>query len=114
MRRSLRGIVPEVVRSGQRCWTAFGASLYEGLRAAWPRISHFVTGEQLAELGVVERKPFQSAIEAMRAGYEGPNAQIARTALYLETWLGLKALLRNSPVGVPMPVDKNRTRWVAG
>lgn len=92
MRRSLQGILPEIVRSGQRCWTAFGASLHEGLRAAWPRISHFVTGEQLADLGVVEPRPFLAALGAMRAGYEGPNRQMMRTALYLETWLGLKAL----------------------
>jgi asparagine synthetase B (glutamine-hydrolysing) len=102
MRRSLSGILPEKVRSGERCWTAFGAGLYDGLRTAWPRISHFVTGEQLAELGVVERKPFQAAVEAMRAGYQGPNSQIARTALYLETWLGLKALLNSNPVPVSM------------
>lgn len=90
MRRGLRGILPEAVRTGG-CQIAFSAALLEGLRAAWPRISHFVTGDQLAELGVVERKPFQTALEAMRAGYLGPNKQFAITALYLETWLGLKA-----------------------
>jgi len=98
MRRSLRGILPEAVRNGGG-QTAFGAALLEGLRAAWPRISHFVTGDQLAELGVVERKPFQTALEAMRAGYSGPNMQISNTALYLETWLGLKALSINERVG---------------
>ena len=94
MRRSLRGILPEAVRTrgGQ---TAFGAALLQGLRVAWPRISHFVTGDQLAELGVVERKPFQRALDAMRAGYSGPNTQFSNTALYLETWLGLKALSIN-------------------
>jgi hypothetical protein len=45
----------------------------------------------LAELGVVERKPFQAALERMRAGYSGPNRQFSITALYLEAWLGFKA-----------------------
>ncbi|HEX6650908.1 MAG TPA: asparagine synthase-related protein [Pyrinomonadaceae bacterium] len=91
MRRSLRGILPEAVRTGGG-QTAFSATFFDGLRAAWPRLSHVVTGERLAELGVVERKPFQANLEAMRAGYPGPNMQFSNTALYLETWLGLKAL----------------------
>lgn len=94
MRRGLRGILPEAVRTGH-CQIAFSSALLEGLRAAWPRISHFVTGDQLAELRVVERKPFQTALEAMRAGYRGSNTRIAMTALCLETWLGLKALSLN-------------------
>jgi asparagine synthase (glutamine-hydrolysing) len=95
MRRSLRDILPEAVQTG-RSQLAFSAALLEGLRAAWPRISRYVTGDQLAALGVVERKPFQSALEAMRAGYWGVNTRIAMTALYLETWLGLKALPINA------------------
>jgi asparagine synthase (glutamine-hydrolysing) len=106
MRRSLRQILPEIVWSGERCWTAFDASLYEGLRAAWPRIRHLVTGEQLADLGVVEQKPFKAAIEAMRAGYDGPNPQIAKTALYLETWLGLKAWLNQRLISSPALGDE--------
>lgn len=90
MRRALRGILPEAVRTG-RANGRHGASIYEGLRAAWPRIGHLLTGEQLADLGVVERKPFRLALETMRAGYDGPNSQVSKTALYLETWLSLKA-----------------------
>ena len=93
MRRSLGTVLPEVVRSGERCWTAFGAGLYEGLQAAWPRIGRYLTGERLAELGVVELRPFQAALNSLRAGYEGPNPSVTKTALYLETWLGLKPLL---------------------
>ncbi len=89
MRRSLRGILPEAVRTGE-VQTAFSAALLEGLRAAWPRLSHFVTGDQLGELGVVEPKAFRANLEAMRAGYPGPNMQFSSTALYLETWLGFK------------------------
>jgi len=95
MRRSLKGIVPDMVLSGERCWTAFSAGLHEGLRQAWPRISPYVTGDQLAELGVVDRKQFQLALEGMRAGYQGANGQYAKTALYLESWLGVKAALRD-------------------
>jgi asparagine synthase (glutamine-hydrolysing) len=91
MRRSLRGILPEAVRTGGG-QTAFSATFFEGLRAAWPRLSHVVTGDQLGELGVVEPKAFRANLEAMRAGYPGPNMQFSSTALYLETWLGLKAL----------------------
>lgn len=98
MRRSLQNILPEAVRSGQRCWTAFGAGLYEGLRTAWPNIASLVTGERLAELGVVEPKKFRLAIEAMRGGYQGADPAIGKVALYLETWLGLKAALRAQPM----------------
>jgi asparagine synthase (glutamine-hydrolysing) len=90
MRRSLRGILPDAVRNGG-VHTAFAATLLEGLRLAWPRVSRLLTGEHLAELGVVEPKPFRAALEAMRAGYAGPNMQFSNTALYLETWLALKA-----------------------
>ena len=93
MRRSLGGVLPELASSTKECRTAYGAALYEGLRTAWPRVSPFVTGERLAELGVVELRQFRAAIDAMKAGYEGPNPQIGRTALYLETWLGLKTLM---------------------
>jgi len=99
MRRSLRGILPEAVRIGGG-QGRFGAALLEGLRVAWPRISHFLTGDQLAELGVVERKPFQAALEAMRGGYSGPNMRFSNTALYLETWLGLRALSTKEPVNL--------------
>jgi hypothetical protein len=60
----------------------------------------FVTGDHLAELGVVERKPFQAALEVMRAGYWGPTAQIAIAALYLETWFGLKSYQAGSARGL--------------
>lgn len=97
MRRALRGVLPEVVRSG-RCAPAFGAALIEGLRAAWPRVSGLLTGERLGALGVVEPGGFRAAIETMRAGYEGPNLQATRTALYLETWLAVKAAVQPAPV----------------
>ena len=70
-------------------WGVTGSA--EGLRSAWPRLSRLLTGEHLAELGVVEPKPFRAALEAIRAGYAGPNMQFSNTALYLETWLALKA-----------------------
>jgi len=91
MRRSLREILPHEIRNGGSR-PAFLALLHEGLRAAWPRISRLATGEQLAELGVVERQSFDTAMRGMRAGYEGTNSQAMRTALYLETWLGFKAI----------------------
>lgn len=90
MRRALRGILPETVRTGKAA-ARHGASILEGLRLAWPRIEHLLTGEHLADLGVVERKPFRQALETMRAGYEGMNTQFLKTALYLETWLSLRA-----------------------
>ena len=90
MRRALRGILPEAVRTG-KANGHHGASILEGLRASWPRIAPLLTGDHLAELGVVERKPFQAAIETMRAGYLGPNIQFSNAALYLETWLSFKA-----------------------
>ena len=95
MRRALRGILPESVRQGGADGH-HGAPILEGLRAAWPRIGHLLTGDRLAELGVVERKPFRAALETMRAGYRGPNARFSNTALYLETWLSLKTLSLNA------------------
>jgi hypothetical protein len=90
MRRALRGILPETLRTrggkSNHC-----APIHEGLRAAWPRIGHLLTGECLAELGVVEPRPFKAAIETMRAGYPGRNSRISYTALYLESWMSVKA-----------------------
>lgn len=92
MRRALRGILPEALRT--RAGTAAHlAPVYAGLRANWPWISHLVSGERLAELGVVEPKLFREAVNVMRAGHPGPgrNAAVSMTALYLETWMNLKA-----------------------
>lgn len=95
MRRALHGILPEAVRTGP-AYGHHGASIFEGLRAAWPRIAHLLTGNRLADLGVVELKPFRVALESMRAGYPGPNIQCSNTALYLETWLSQKTISHNS------------------
>jgi hypothetical protein len=46
---------------------------------------------------VVERKPFRAAIETMVAGYPGQNARLSHTALYLETWLSVKAANQAGP-----------------
>ena len=99
MRRALGGVLPEAVRAGTGK-SVHGAPILEGLRAAWPRIAHLATGEHLAELGVVERKPFRAAIETMRGGFAGLNRQYLNTALYLEIWLTLKA---TGQASWPMP-----------
>jgi asparagine synthase (glutamine-hydrolysing) len=92
MRRALRGVLPQAMwtRAGR---AAHAAPVYAGLRANWPRISHLVSGERLAELGVVEPKLFREAVKVMRAGHPGPgrNSRVSLTALYLETWMNLKA-----------------------
>lgn len=92
MRRALRGILPDAVRA-RAGKAAHVAPIYAGLRANWPRIRHLLTGERLAELGVVEPKLFREAVNVMRAGHPGPgrNTRVSMTALYLETWLNLKA-----------------------
>lgn len=100
MRRALRGIVPEAVRTGGGK-SNHGAPILEGLRASWTRIAPLLTGNQLAELGVVERKPFQAALETMRGGFSGLNRQFLNTALYLEIWLALKTTARAVDVMVP-------------
>lgn len=89
MRRALRNELPELVLAGGSA-SHVSASLHEGLQQAWANIASFVTGECLADLGVVELQPFREALGKMRAGYSGPNRQASKTALYLETWLGWK------------------------
>jgi asparagine synthase (glutamine-hydrolysing) len=97
MRRALRGILPDALRT-RATKEKHLAPVYAGLRANWPRISHLVTGERLAELGVVEPKLFREAVNVMRAGHPGPgrNSLVSMTALYLETWMNLKGGRRNS------------------
>jgi asparagine synthase (glutamine-hydrolysing) len=114
MRRALRGLLPEDVRHGTAD-SRHGASITEGLRQAWPRVAPLLTGNRLAELGVVELKPFQNALRALRGGYEGSNPQFTKTAMYLEAWLSMKARSteRNAAeVGrnrVPTAVDRVAT-----
>jgi asparagine synthase (glutamine-hydrolysing) len=102
MRRALRGILPEMMqtRAGK---AAHFAPVYAGLRANWPRIRHLVSGERLAELGVVEPHLFREAVNGMRAGHPGPgrNSRVCMTALYLETWMNLKAGQSSSAERVP-------------
>lgn len=90
VRRALQDVLPAAVMSGSAD-SRHGASLTEGFRLAWRRLAPLLTGERLADLGVVERKGFCEAMEALRAGYEGPNPQLTKTALYLEIWLAMKA-----------------------
>lgn len=96
MRRALGGVLPAAVLAGGK--SPHGASILEGLRAAWPKISRLLTGEHLAALGVVDAQRFRAALETMRAGYSGPNRQFANTALYLEMWLSLQAHPHNATV----------------
>lgn len=70
------------------------------------RIAHLLTDDRMADLGVLEPKPFQAALETMRAGYPGPNIQFSNTALYLETWLSLKTSCLN--------VDANDSDMITG
>jgi asparagine synthase (glutamine-hydrolysing) len=92
MRRAFRGILPPafVTRAGT---AEHFAPIYAGLRANWPRVKHLISGERLAELGVVDLRLFREALNAMRAGHpgQGDNAAVSITALYLETWLNLKS-----------------------
>lgn len=90
VRRALSGILPATVLD-RRANSRHSASVIAGLRAAWPKISPLMTGEQLGAMGAIEPKAFQKALTAVRAGYQGENPQCTNTALYLEPWLGSKA-----------------------
>lgn len=90
LKRSVGSLLPEMFWGTEQCQTAFSASFYQGLRSAWPRIEGCLTGQRLGDLGVVEPRLFREALEAMRAGYQGPNPQLTKTALYLEAWLGIR------------------------
>jgi asparagine synthase (glutamine-hydrolysing) len=87
--RALKGILPEPVRAGGTV-AHHNAAVLEGLRIFWPRIQHLLTGERLADLGVVNRRLFRRAIEKMRSGNVGTNRAYSLTALYLEAWLATK------------------------
>ena len=102
MRRAFGGILPDVFRT--RAGTvAHVAPIFAGLRANWTRARHLVSGERLAELGVIEPSLFKEAVNTMRAGHlgSGRNASVSMTALYLETWLNLKTGLPGSPASPP-------------
>lgn len=89
MRRALKGILPEAVRAGGTI-AHHNAAVLEGMRVFWPQVQHLLTGERLAEFGVVSPRLFRSAMERMRSGNAGSNRAYSLTALYLETWLATK------------------------
>ena len=89
MRRALQGILPDVVRAGGSV-ALHNSAIIEGLRVAWPQIQHLLTGERLADLGVVNQAAFRRMVNKLRGGYAGPSPAFAWVALYLELWLACK------------------------
>jgi asparagine synthase (glutamine-hydrolysing) len=86
MRRALRGILPEVVRTRQ-CKGDTGYSFFEGFRRAWPTLRHRVTGERLADLGIVEPPAFDNVVQSARGGHSAGSFHAVAAALALEIWL---------------------------
>ena len=89
MRRALEGALPSQVLAGGSI-AVHNWAIVEGLRAAWPHIHHLLTGERLADLGIVNIATFQKMVNRLRGGYAGPSPAFAWVALYLELWLAIK------------------------
>lgn len=89
LRRSLRDVLPSAMRvkAGR---TDHGAPIIEGLRARWSEVAPMLSGDFLADLGVIDQSKFVEGLKRVRAGFSGLERQYTHTALYLETWLSYK------------------------
>ena len=85
-RRSLKGILPEVVRN--RGTKAHAAPVRtSALRDHWEQLRPYIEGKKLAALGIVDAKEFRQACQRWRHGMREADAAFLPGALIAEAWL---------------------------
>jgi hypothetical protein len=96
LRAAFSGLYPPQLTS-EAADSRHTAAVIQGLRNAWPGIQPLMTGDCLADLGVLEPRLWLSAVEQARAGYLGVDAQFMNTTLYLEPWLATNRFGQDIP-----------------
>lgn len=85
-RRSLRGILPEEVRT--RASKAQAAAVRTtALRDHWDQLQPYIQGEKLAALGIVRGPEFREACMRWRHGMRQADEAFLPTAVLAEAWL---------------------------
>lgn len=86
-RRSLKGILPEIVRV-RECKRGPSDATMHAFRREWPAIRGLFEGHdaRLYERGLVERRAFLDELQRIRHGVYGDHAIVVR-ALQVEVWL---------------------------
>ncbi len=109
VRRAMRGIVPESIRT-RTTKTVFAAVFEHEIARRWARFeSAFGPSgrSEVAQRGYVQPAPFWSRLQELRAGARGPDFGYLIRIVGLETWLRAIALPRPELVTVATP-------WRAG
>jgi asparagine synthase (glutamine-hydrolysing) len=105
VRRALRGILPESVRT-RTGKTVFNDAFSRELSRNWPGyVAAFGPGTRphIAERGYIRREPFFQRLETLRQGAHGPDVVHVVRLVELETWLRAAALPRPRGVQVSQP-----------
>jgi asparagine synthase (glutamine-hydrolysing) len=102
VRRSMRGIVPESIRT-RTSKTFFDAVFEHELERAWPAFEAAfgpAARPEIARYGLVDPRQFWARLEHMRGDLHGPDAVYILQVVALESWLRIFRLERSQRVTV--------------
>jgi asparagine synthase (glutamine-hydrolysing) len=85
LKRAMKGILPEELRK-RKATATFGHGVYRALRRDWPQVEPLLTSPALCEMGCIDYRRFQQAVEQARVGY-APDLPAVLSTLALEAWL---------------------------
>jgi asparagine synthase (glutamine-hydrolysing) len=105
VRRSMRGIVPESIRT-RTSKTYFDAVFEAEMERAWPAFEAAfgpAARPEIARHGLVDRQAFWARLEHARGHLHGPDAAYILQVVALESWLRIFRLERSRRVAVPAP-----------
>jgi asparagine synthase (glutamine-hydrolysing) len=83
--RAMKGILPEELRK-RKATATFGHAVYRALRRDWHEVKPFLESPVLCDMGCIDRREFQKAIEQARVGY-APDLPAVLSTLSLEAGL---------------------------
>jgi asparagine synthase (glutamine-hydrolysing) len=105
VRRAMRGIVPESIRT-RTSKTYFDAVFEEETERAWPAFEAAFGPDarpEIARYGLVDRQAFWARLEHMRGDLHGPDSVYILQVVALESWLRTFRLERSRRVAVSAP-----------
>lgn len=86
MRRALRGILPEAIRT-RRCKSGLGGTLTAGVETNWAWVKHLIESSRLIRLGYVVRRDLLDAFQKARCGLGVPSMPALLRFMAVEVWL---------------------------
>jgi asparagine synthase (glutamine-hydrolysing) len=112
LRESLRGVLPEPIRT-RRGHTTFGHSFYLSVQRASKELGEMFDAPIAADLGIVEPRAISDALALARCGH-APNLSDLGSVIALEAWLRWNYARSTPAAGSSAPSDSAPTLLEAG